>query len=66
VFALLSGLAAGDAPLVLAGVALAALLGLAALLAGTTGGQPGRRVAYRLLLAGLVVLAFGWAAAVRP
>jgi 4-hydroxybenzoate polyprenyltransferase len=66
VIALLSGLAAGDAPLVLAGVALAALLGLAALLAGATGGQPGRRVAYRLLLAGLVVLALGWAAAVRP
>lgn len=66
VIALVSGLAAGDAPIVLAGVSLAAVLGLAALVAGARGGLPGRRVAYRLLLAGLVALALGWAAAVRP
>ena len=64
--ALVSGLAAGDAPIVLAGVSLAAVLGLAALVAGGRGGPPGRRVAYRLLLTGLVALALGWAAAVRP
>lgn len=64
--ALLSGLASGDGPVVLAGVALAAVLGLAALLAGAAGGQRRRRAAYRLLLAGLVALALGWAAAVRP
>jgi 4-hydroxybenzoate polyprenyltransferase len=46
-----------------AGGALAAGLGLAALAAGVRGR---RRVAYRLLLAGLVALAAGWAGAVRP
>jgi 4-hydroxybenzoate polyprenyltransferase len=63
--ALASGLAAapsGAAPL-WAGGALAAALGLAAVAAGA-GGR--RRVAYRLLLAGLVALAVGWAGAVRP
>lgn len=64
--ALASGLAAGDAPVVLAGVALAAALGLAAVLAGAGADQRRRRIAYRLLLAGLVALALGWAAAVRP
>jgi 4-hydroxybenzoate polyprenyltransferase len=64
--ALGSGLAAGDAPVVLAGVALAGVLGLAALLAGSAADQRRRRVSYRLLLAGLVALALGWAAAVRP
>jgi 4-hydroxybenzoate polyprenyltransferase len=63
---LASGLAAGDAPVVLAGVALAAALGLAALAAAAGAGERRRRVAYRLLLAGLVALALGWAAAVRP
>jgi 4-hydroxybenzoate polyprenyltransferase len=64
--ALASGLAAGDAPVALAGVALAAALGLAAVLAGAGADQRRRRIAYRLLLAGLVALALGWAAAVRP
>src|SRR6266542_1890878 len=64
--ALGSGLAAGDAPVVLVGVVLAAALGLAALAAGSGADQRHRRVAYRLLLAGLVALALGWAAAVRP
>src|SRR6266542_3066452 len=64
--ALGSGLAAGDAPVVLVGVVLAAALGLAALAAGSGADQHHRRVAYRLLLAGLVALALGWAAAVRP
>jgi 4-hydroxybenzoate polyprenyltransferase len=63
--ALVSGLDAGDRPVILAGVALAAALGLAALPAGGSGPE-GRRFAYRLLLAGMVVLAVGWAAAVRP
>jgi 4-hydroxybenzoate polyprenyltransferase len=64
--ALASGLAAGERRAVLAGTALAAALGLAALLAGAGGGPPRRRVAYRLLLAGMVALALGWVAAVRP
>jgi len=64
--ALVSGLVAGEAPVVLAGAALAAAFGLAALLAGSGGDQRRRRIAYRLLLAGLVALALGWAAAVRP
>ena len=63
--ALVSGLDAGDRPVLVAAVALAAVLGLAALPAGARGPE-GRRVAYRLLLAGMVVLAVGWAAAVRP
>ena len=58
-----SGLAAGDRPVILAGVLAAAALGLAALAAGARGR---RRVAYRLLLAGMVALALGWAGAVRP
>ncbi len=66
--ALASGLAAGEPRVVLGGVAAAAALGLGALLAGTGagGGRQRRRVAYRLLLAGLVALALGWAGAVRP
>ena len=64
--ALASGLAAGERRAVLIGTALAAALGLAALLAGAGGGPPRRRVAYRLLLAGMVALALGWVAAVRP
>jgi 4-hydroxybenzoate polyprenyltransferase len=63
--ALVSGLAAGDRPVVAAGAALAVVLGLAALAAGARG-PGGRRVAYRLALAGMAVLALGWAAAVRP
>jgi 4-hydroxybenzoate polyprenyltransferase len=63
--ALVSGLDAGDPPVILAGVALAGALGLAALPAGARGPE-GRRVAYRLLLAGMIVLAVSWAAAVRP
>jgi hypothetical protein len=35
-------------------------------MAGAAGGQRRRRIAYRLLLAGLVALAIGWAGAVRP
>jgi 4-hydroxybenzoate polyprenyltransferase len=65
VIALASGVAAGDGRVVAWGAALAAALGLAALLAVATGGQR-RRIAYRLLLAGLVALAVGWAGAVRP
>jgi 4-hydroxybenzoate polyprenyltransferase len=64
--ALASGLAAGDGRVVVWGAALAAALGLTALLAGAAGGQRRRRIAYRLLLAGLVALAIGWAGAVRP
>src|SRR6266542_3612943 len=64
--ALGSGLAAGDAPVVLVGVVLAAARGLAALAAVSGADQRHRRVAYRLLLAGLVALDLGWAAAVRP
>jgi 4-hydroxybenzoate polyprenyltransferase len=64
--ALISGVAAGDGRIVVLGAALAGVLGLAALLAGAAGGQRRRRVAYRLLLAGLVALAVGWAGAVRP
>jgi 4-hydroxybenzoate polyprenyltransferase len=65
VIALLSGLAAGDRPVVVAGAALAVALGLAALPAGARG-PAGRRVAYRLVLAGMAALALGWAGAVRP
>jgi 4-hydroxybenzoate polyprenyltransferase len=64
--ALASGLPAVDgaaAALLWAAGGLAAALGLAALAAGLRGR---RRVAYRLLLFGLVVLAAGWAGAVRP
>jgi len=39
--------------------------GLAALAAGARG-PGGRRVAYRLVLAGMAALALGWAGAVRP
>src|SRR5215203_6138772 len=63
--ALWSGLAAGDRPVVVAGAALAVALGLAAVPAGARG-PAGRRVAYRLLLAGMAALALGWAGAVRP
>jgi hypothetical protein len=48
-----------------AGAGLAVALGLAAVPAGTSG-PAGRRVAYRLLLAGMAALALGWAGAVRP
>ncbi len=64
--ALASGLATGERRAALAGAALAAALGLAALLAGARGGTARRRVAYRLLLAGMVAVALGWVAAVRP
>src|SRR5512133_862832 len=47
VMALVSGLAAGDRPVVVAGAALATALGLAALPVGARG-PGGRRVAYRL------------------
>jgi len=60
-----SGLSAGDRPVVAAGAALAAALGLAALPVGARG-PAGRRVAYRLVLAGMAALALGWAGAVRP
>jgi 4-hydroxybenzoate polyprenyltransferase len=63
--ALWSGLVAGDRPVVVAGAALAVVLGLAALPAGARG-PAGRRVAYRLVLAGMAALALGWAGAVRP
>jgi 4-hydroxybenzoate polyprenyltransferase len=63
--ALWSGLAAGDRPVVVAGAALAVVLGLAAVPAGARG-PAGRRVAYRLVLAGMAALALGWAGAVRP
>jgi 4-hydroxybenzoate polyprenyltransferase len=63
--ALVSGLAAGDRPVILAGAAVAAALGLAALPVGARG-VAGRRVAYRLVLAGMAALALGWAGAVRP
>jgi hypothetical protein len=63
--ALWSGLAAGDRPVVVAGAALAVVCGLAALPAGARG-PGGRRVAYRLVLAGMAALALGWAGAVRP
>src|SRR5215218_4257974 len=65
VMALFSGLAAGDRPVVVAGAALAVVLGLAAVPAGARG-PAGRRVAYRLVLAGMAALALGWAGAVRP
>jgi 4-hydroxybenzoate polyprenyltransferase len=63
--ALLSGRAPGDRPVVVAGAGLATALGLAAIPAGARG-PGGRRVAYRLLLAGMAALALGWAGAVRP
>jgi 4-hydroxybenzoate polyprenyltransferase len=63
--ALGSGLSAGDPGPVLAGSGAAAVLGLSALLAGR-GGPERRRLAYKLLLAGVVALAVGWAAGVRP
>jgi 4-hydroxybenzoate polyprenyltransferase len=65
VLALVSGLAAGDRPVVAAGAAVAVALGLAALVAGARG-PAGRRVAYRMVLAGMAALALGWAGAVRP
>jgi 4-hydroxybenzoate polyprenyltransferase len=65
VLALVSGLAAGDRSVVAAGAALAVALGLAALVVGARG-PAGRRVAYRLVLAGMAALALGWAGAVRP
>jgi hypothetical protein len=65
VLALVSGLAAGDRPVILAGAAAATALGLAALPLGARG-PGGRRVAYRLVLAGMAALALGWAGAVRP
>jgi 4-hydroxybenzoate polyprenyltransferase len=64
--ALGSGLAAGDRRVVAAGAALAAAFGVAALLVGVRGGEADRRVAYRLLLAGVIALAAGWAAGVLP
>ena len=45
--------------------AVAVALGLAAVPAGARG-PAGRRVAYRLLLAGMAAVALGWAGAVRP
>jgi hypothetical protein len=51
---------------VVAGVAVAAVLGLAAMRRLLDLDPAGRRVGYRLLLAGMVALALGWAAAVRP
>jgi len=62
------------------GAALAAVLGAAALTAGTRGepgpqtgtgaghraAHDGRRVAYRLLLGGLIAVALGWVVAIRP
>jgi 4-hydroxybenzoate polyprenyltransferase len=65
VLALGSGLRAGDRPVIVAATAAAAALGVAAVPAGARG-PAGRRVAYRLLLAGMVAVALGWAAAVRP
>jgi 4-hydroxybenzoate polyprenyltransferase len=64
--ALVSGVAAGDRPVVVAGVAVAAVLGLAAMRRLLDRVPAGRRMGYRLLLAGMVALALGWAAAVRP
>ncbi len=59
-----------DQLVALGGAALAAVLGVAALAAGTRGqpgpGQGGRRVAYRLLLGGLIAVALGWVVAIRP
>jgi len=67
ILAAFSGLTADGAHRlpVLAGSGLAAVLGGAAALAGR-GGPANRRRAYRLLLAGVVALAAGWAAGVRP
>jgi len=63
--AVASGLAAGSRVPVLAGGGAALALGAAAALAGR--GQPDhRRRAYLLLLAGILALAVGWAAGVRP
>jgi 4-hydroxybenzoate polyprenyltransferase len=64
--ALGSGLAAGERPVVVAGVALAGVLGVAAMGRLPAADPAARRVGYRLLLAGMVALAVGWAAAVRP
>jgi len=64
--ALGSGLAAGDRWTVVAGSALAAVSGVAALLVGVRGGEAQRRVAYRLLQVGVIAMAAGWAAGVRP
>jgi 4-hydroxybenzoate polyprenyltransferase len=66
VVALVSGLEAGDRPVVVAGAAVAAVLGVAAAPRLAASSPAGRRVAYRLLLAGMVALALGWAAGVRP
>jgi 4-hydroxybenzoate polyprenyltransferase len=66
VVALVSGLVAGDRPVVAAGAAAAAVLGLLAAPRLVAREPAARRVAYRLLLAGMVALALGWAAAVRP
>jgi len=66
VVALVSGLAAGDRPVVVAGAAVAAVLGVVAAPRLVASDPAGRRVAYRLLLAGMVALALGWAAGVRP
>jgi 4-hydroxybenzoate polyprenyltransferase len=60
-----SGLTAGDRGPVLAGTGVAVALGLAAVVAGR-GGPAARRRAYRLVLGGVVALAVGWAAGVRP
>ena len=67
VLATVSGLGAPGAErvLVLAGSALAVVLGLAAAALGR-GGPANRRRAYRLVLAGVVAVAAGWAAGVRP
>ncbi len=70
VLALASGLIAGGRPadrlLALGSATLASVLGGAALLAGAHGGPDGRRVAYRLLLGGLVAVALGWVVAIHP
>jgi hypothetical protein len=50
---------------VLAGTGVAVALGLGAVAAGR-GGPAARRRAYRLVLGGVVALAVGWAAGVRP
>lgn len=61
-----TGRAAGDLLPVAAGTLTATALGVAALAAGVRGGSGARRRAYRLLLAGVVAAAAGWAAGVRP
>jgi hypothetical protein len=61
-----SALRAGDHPVVVVlGAGAALLLGVLALLRGR-GGPGRRRVAYRLLLAGVITLALAWAVAVHP